>query len=710
VQFIIPLIFLLCFLQIPAQNQVKIDSLQNVLRTAKHDSVRMKCMIKLAAEYRHSDPAGSVQLAKNALSIAMQIKHLKGKADALHVLGTAYSNKASYDTALTYLNESLKIRRSTKDKHGESVTTNNIGLVYYSRGDLENALKFYLISSKIDEDLNDKEGVASSYNNIGLILMNQKNFEKALDYYNQALNLYEEMNFKRGIAAAYSNIAGVYYYQRKLPEAADMFRKAMVIYEELGNKRGIATMCSNIAELYNVLDKPREAVSYDEKAIQLEEELGNKYGIVFACLSTSKTFLLLNDYNKAENYLQRAINLSRELKTQKQLSEALLLMAEVKNKKEDYKQAVKYLYNHIEVNDSILNSENSARITEMQTLYETDKKNKEIDLLKKEKTIQSLKQSALETKSRNTNITIVIALAFIVAIGFLGYKRYKEKQKANLLLEQKNQNIEKQKTEIEEKSNELALKNKEITDSIRYAQRIQNAILPSDDRLLQLLPNSFVFFKPKDIVSGDFYWVEPWGSSVLVAAVDCTGHGVPGAMMSVVSSNLLNQALNEFGLVQPHLILNSLNKGIAKNLQRSGDASIKDGMDISLVSIDFTLKKMQYAGVNNSAYVVREKQIKEIKAEKNSIGTYYENPAFSYTLQNVELQKNDMVYLFTDGFADQFGGESGKKFKYKPLLQLLTEIADLNGQEQKQILDQRFENWKGNLEQVDDVCIIGIRV
>lgn len=693
-----------------AQDKNKIDSLQNLLRTSRQDSTRMHCMIKLASEYRHSDPLNSMQFAKNALSLAMQLKHMKGKADALHVLGSAYSNKSSYDSALTYLNESLKIRRSMKDKHGESTSTNNIGLVYFNRGDFENALKFYLISSRIDEELNDKEGMASSFNNIGLIFMNQKNFVKAMEYYENALKIYQEIKFKRGVAGAYSNIAGVYYYQKKLQQSAEMFTKAMNIYEELGNKRGIATMCSNIAELYNALGKPKEAVEYDEKAIKMEEELGNAYGIVFACLSTGKTYLLLRDFLKAEKFLQRAIDLSTQLKTQKQLSEGLLLMAEVKNKKEDYKNAVKYLYRHVEVNDSILNSENNQRISEMQTVYETDKKNKEIDLLKKEKTIQQLKQSALESKSKTTNTIAVVILILLSGIGFLGYRRYKEKQKANLILEQKNHSIERQKEEIEEKSNELALKNKEITDSIRYAQRIQNAILPSDERTQNLLPGSFVFFIPKDIVSGDFYWIEPWGNSVLVAAVDCTGHGVPGAMMSVVSSNLLNQALNEFGLTQPNLILNSLNKGIAKNLQRGGDSSVKDGMDIALVSIDKVNKKMQYAGVNNSAYICRDKQLIELKAEKNAIGTYYENPNHSYSIQEYDLISGDFVYLFTDGFADQFGGEQGKKFKYKPLLQLLSKNSDLSGEEQKSLLEKSFIEWRGNLEQVDDVCVIGIKI
>jgi serine phosphatase RsbU (regulator of sigma subunit) len=253
--------------------------------------------------------------------------------------------------------------------------------------------------------------------------------------------------------------------------------------------------------------------------------------------------------------------------------------------------------------------------------------------------------------------------------------------------------------------NILEEKNTEILDSINYAKRIQSAILPSDEFVSQHFPNSFILYKPKDIVAGDFYWMEVTDEAVFIAAADCTGHGVPGAMVSVVCNNALNRSVREFGLRAPGEILDKTREIVIAEFAEGGE-DVKDGMDIALLA--FSNDKLKYAGAHNPLWVIRKGEIIETKADKQPIGKF--EPILPYTTHEFDLKKEDSIYIFSDGFVDQFGGDKGKKLKSQKFRDRLIEIQDRSLADQKADLDRAFEAWKGDLEQVDDVCIIGLRV
>jgi serine phosphatase RsbU (regulator of sigma subunit) len=256
----------------------------------------------------------------------------------------------------------------------------------------------------------------------------------------------------------------------------------------------------------------------------------------------------------------------------------------------------------------------------------------------------------------------------------------------------------------------LVQKNKDILDSITYAKRIQQAILPTDRFMNEVLPDSFVLYKPKDIVSGDFYWVSQWGDKTMFAAVDCTGHGVPGAFMSIVGQNILNQAVNEHGLSKPNLILNALNKGVSRTLGNDEEKQIKDGMDIALCSLDKKNMILEFAGAFNPLWILRNNEIIEVKGNKFPIGSFLDNTIQNFVNKEIPLQKGDLIYVFTDGYADQFGGPKGKKFKYKNIKKLLLENCKESLSRQREILDSALEEWKGELEQIDDILIMGVKI
>ena len=253
----------------------------------------------------------------------------------------------------------------------------------------------------------------------------------------------------------------------------------------------------------------------------------------------------------------------------------------------------------------------------------------------------------------------------------------------------------------------LEEKNKEILDSITYAKRLQDATLPSLVSIKKLLPESFVLYKPKDIVAGDFYWMESLDGTILIAAADCTGHGVPGALVSVVCSNALNSAVKEFHITEPGKILDKACELILETFEKS-ENNVQDGMDISLCSINTKTNEIKWAGAYNSLLYVHNGEMKEMPADKQPVGKYDRPLPFNTRLINI--QKGDTFYLFTDGYADQFGGPKGKKFKYRQLQDLLLANSNYSMEKQKSELEKRLSEWKGGLEQVDDILVIGIRV
>lgn len=272
--------------------------------------------------------------------------------------------------------------------------------------------------------------------------------------------------------------------------------------------------------------------------------------------------------------------------------------------------------------------------------------------------------------------------------------------------------VEERTQELAAKNAELAEKNKDITDSIRYAKRIQEAILPLDSLVKKHLPNSFIFSKPKDIVSGDFYWIDKRSDDILFAAVDCTGHGVPGAFMSIVGHNILNQAVNGTSNITPAILLDKLNKGVSETInQTSEEARLRDGMDIALCMINFKTMELQFAGAYNPLFIVRNKELIELKGDSIAIGMYSdETRSQSYTNHKIQLQKGDTLYVFSDGYADQFGGPNGKKFKMNQFKSMLLSLEGVPMEQQHVALERSIEQWRGVLQQVDDILVIGVRI
>ncbi len=364
--------------------------------------------------------------------------------------------------------------------------------------------------------------------------------------------------------------------------------------------------------------------------------------------------------------------------------------------------------------DSVNRQENRKASIQKGFQYEYEKKSTEDSLrVEAERKVFSVKIQQEKTQRFALYIGIVLIALFS---GFM-YNRFRVTRKQKHIIESQKVEVEQQReladnrrVIAEEQKYIIEQKQKEILDSIHYAKRIQQAMLTSEDYIANHFnAETFIFYQPKDIVSGDFYWALSHHNQFYISAADCTGHGVPGAFMSLLNISFLNGNVIERGLKNPAEILNEQRKEIIKALNPNGNENSKDGMDCALCAFDLKNNQLQFALANNPLWLIRENEMIEYKADKMPVGMYEETQK-DFTLHSINIQKGDCIYLLTDGYADQFGGDKGKKFKYKHLKDALLANANKPMEEQKQILSQTINTWKGNLEQVDDILIIGVRV
>jgi serine phosphatase RsbU (regulator of sigma subunit) len=412
---------------------------------------------------------------------------------------------------------------------------------------------------------------------------------------------------------------------------------------------------------------------------------------------------LYNDekkHSKANEYLTKAMALFKEIDDKKSLADVYYNLSVNLSKLNDFQQSNVFMMEYIALNDTINNIENRKTIHDLAIKYESEKKEQENKILSQEN----------EKKQLSIYFSLA-ALSLVFLILLIIFRNNRIKAKINKKLEFQNNLIEEQKKTLEKQHFLLEEKNKEVTDSIKYAERIQGAILPPDQKWNYILPNSFVLNKPKDILSGDFYWIAETEESIFVAAADCTGHGVPGALISIVNFNLLNKAVLERGLSSPAKILDSVNQWLTESLNQTDEEStIKDGMHISLISINKLNGQVLYAGANNPLYLFKNNELFEYKADKFPVGAYINEQINQFTDKEIDCKYGDTIYLFSDGFADQFGGEFGKKYKYRQFKEKLFEAKSFAINEQKDFLHREYINWRGKHEQTDDILVIGIKL
>ncbi len=686
------------------KNREATESLKSALELAhkagfKKGELKSRFKLGFAAELQ-GDYKGALSWYKQCLEICRDTKDFKNAANLHNSIGNCYMEQAMYKESLEEYHLSLDLASQINNPDYIELAYTNIGGIYTMKGEYTEALKDFLAALKLAEESGNKRQMSHTFGTIGNIYYYQNNLPQALSYYKKAIALMIALDMKESMGPIYTNMGVINRQIGKPDEALSNYSDALRLSKDMGDKRGESDAYLHLGVLDNNLKKFEEAFNNFQLAIKIDEEMNNKEGLATTCVELAGMYTNQGKPSEAIAACNRALPLALETDDKQTQRNAYKCLALAYARQKNFDKAYSYTVLSSELNDTLVNADNNKQMAQMNALYQSEKKDKEIQLgaaeIKKQ-TAEAEKQS-----SRRRLFFIGLILAAIIAVLVLAFalfllKSGRQRLKAHRI-------ISLQKSFLEEK-------NKDITDSINYAKRIQEAILPANTLRKKLFPESFILFQPKDIVSGDFYWFSEKNGKKLIAAVDCTGHGVPGAFMSMIGNAFLNEIVNERAITRPSEILDQLREMVITSLKQ-GDGTNKDGMDISLISVDTHNRKVEFAGANNPLWKCTVAggvaKMTEFKADKQPVGLYT-GETNKFSSQTFELGEGDMLYLFTDGFADQFGGEKGKKFKYKPLQEKLLSISGIPMEGQHEELLRTFTAWKGNLEQVDDMLVIGIR-
>ncbi|MCU0393126.1 MAG: tetratricopeptide repeat protein [Thermoflexibacter sp.] len=706
-------LFLLIILLVPQfilaqQGRNVVDSLLNILPSLKKDTNKVNTLNSLSYALANTDPERSRNYATEAISLAKKMNYNHGYASGIELVGTYYERLGDYAKALEYKLQSLRIHEQSKDIGGIGRDLNNIGVLYYR----------------------------------------QKNYEKALEYYEKAFQVAKRQNKPSAEAAYLLNIGEVYQEKGEYAKAIEYEQKSMEISQKLPNMEDyIAFALGIIGQCYSAQGQYDKALVNMKQTIQIFEKIDDKVSLAEYLIDIGNVYLTIRQYSDASQSFNRAIQVALQIGDSNWLRDAHLGLASTYFAQKNFEKAYIHQTKYDSLKDIVFNENSAKRIAQMQTLYEADKRNAEIEILKKDKKIQQEENRIVWLFS----YSLLGTFMFLGGVAFVLYRNNLNKQKVNRLLMTKNNEIEiknaeleqqkeeiltqrdllenqntilqTQQVELKERNTEIEKQRNDITASISYAKRIQTAILPEIERIKQILPHSFVLYKPRDIVSGDFYYFATLQEAsvrqhdrsrlltnkIIIAAVDCTGHGVPGAFMSMIGDAMLNQIINIQRISTPDIILNELHKGVRLMLKQQ-EGENRDGMDIAICTIDLDARVMEFSGARNSLYLIQNNELKEIKADKLSIGGYQQEDERIFQKNIIDLSVPTTFYLTSDGYKDQFGSEEGKKFSARRFKELILSMQHLDMDAQAKLLDDTFLAWCGKEPQIDDVLVMGVKI
>ena len=637
---------------------------------------------------------GNNEIRDSLLAALSETSSKTERLDLVNELSNYYKN-IDLDSCEFFASQTLAMAEEQKNESFMAAGYNQLGNVQNARGFPDIALDYFIEALKHAEMGNDQGRLAKINNNIGIVHYISGDLDQSLKYFKKSANLLIGLGDTLGAVFAFNNTGGIYISQKKHVEALAYFQRGYKLSLALGDIHAESVLLSGIGSTH------AEAGDYDEakaplyRALELKNELGNKNSATHTLMALGDVYIAQKNLDSAKYFYSELLAVAQELELAEEQKKAYKALSDIHEQKGNDSKSLFFLKTYETIKDSLENQEKQSTISEIQAKY---------DKAQDQKTIEHLENIRLQHLADDEHSNLIRSILIfggliVIILSVVIYSRLRNSRKQT-------RDLGIQKALVDEK-------NREVTDSINYAKRIQTAMLKSEERQSGNRFDNFVLFKPKDIVSGDFYWVEEEKDFVLLAAIDCTGHGVPGAFLTLLGTAFLNEIILKDEKLSPAQILNKLREKIIKELSQGEEGGSKDGMDMSLIKLYNDGRKAEWAGANNPLWIYRTglNEIEEIKADKEHIGYSYSMTDF--TNHEVELSAGDAVYLFSDGFADQFGGlqkgaEKEKKFKSRQMREMIVEHSDLDMTAQKNAFERVFEEWKGDIDQLDDVCMIGI--
>ncbi len=597
------------------------------------------------------------------------------------------------DWNMSYFYAKMALQNKDADfSYKDVISLNTIFDTYYQKLNmLDSAFSINKQSLKLATDHHDTTLIAYSLNNMAGIYDLAGNYRASIQLYKKALGILEELGEVKQTANTIYNMS-IPYSKLGLNDSARYFtEKAFANYKLVNDYSGIASCYDAFATDEDEKENYNEAIRYYKMEIENFNLANETASLIIPYQNISETFLKQKNYVECKKYLDLAMNLAVKLGSNTDMYDISKTYSKYYEAIGDYKQANFYMRRYYEGKDTMITNQLKTELSDQKS--EFDRENAKTLL-----TIQKMEADKhLKSKEAITWVLVLSSIFFIIVL-ILSINRYRIKQNSYIKLnEYKNQLIV-QKEKIEQTQ-------KEIIDSINYAKRIQNTVLSDKTFIDSFVKDSFILFKPKDIVSGDFYWATQKDNYFYLAVCDSTGHGVPGAFISLLNVAFLSEAINEKNIMEPHLVFNYVRERLKGSVSKEGQS---DGFDGILLRMDCNTRELVYAAANSGPAFISGGVLIELPKNKMPVGQYEQMSSFN--LFKIENYQNNMLYLYTDGYADQFGGAKGKKLKRKQLNEYLISIHQLPLSQQHKMLDDFFMNWKGSLEQVDDICVVGIKI
>lgn len=687
-------------------SSTQVDSLKNALQKNRTSKDSIGTVLQLVTNYDAIDPDSCIKYAQIGLHLSKE-PLLKYRAYFLNMIGVSYGNKHEFKNSIKWYKSTLEeLKRRDDDPLNIGMLNNNIGWSFTELRQHDSAMVYLLEAKKISDKVKEPYLTKLLNLNFGLLYEHLDKFDLAEKHYRLSLKISEQDGDLYNIALLNNNLAFVAQELGKYEQSIQNYRRSYALSVQNDFYYLACKAAQNVYTYYINKQMADSAQVWRGHAQNTLSKVNSDKLKTAQFICDAQWFLLIGNRKECLLNAERAYYLADSLNDIEFLQASTEILSDVMEREGNYAKSLTYLKLAELYEDSIYNEENSKLLAGLRSTYELNKRDLEIKNLSYQKKLKEksnkLKDKQILTAKKENRMYFIGLISLVVLVGFIAY----------FLIHniRTNKKIVSQNMLIEAQKEELSNKQTEIIDSINYAKRIQNAILPERSELNRVLKSGFVFYHPKDIVSGDFYWMEVLtGNEVLIAVADCTGHGVPGAMVSVVCNNALNRSVREFGLTTPGLILDKTKEIVVEEFAKNAE-NVKDGMDISLVKLNLTNHRAEWAGANNPLWIHRKGNLDMdiIKPNKQPIGVYHESSKFH--THRFELSPGDRIFLFSDGFQDQFGGKAQKKYKPQTLRYFLRDLKGVEMDKFEVKLLEEFNQWKGPLEQLDDVCIVGVEI
>ncbi|GIV40417.1 MAG: hypothetical protein KatS3mg033_2217 [Thermonema sp.] len=635
----------------------KILDLERALQEAQEEKQQIDLLNELSWSLRDIDLRRAIQLAQQANRLSVRLSD-----GSIYDFGLAWSSMhlgfyhfllAQYEDAVSRLSQAKRLFQSIDYQEGLALTLARLALTYWHTGEYEKALAHVFEALHLCRNIQSLSSGWTHYVLAGFY-MELKEPRLSATYYEKALAIFEQKQEINGAARCYNGLGRLYLKEGDLMTAWRMQNQAIQLQKKAGDQSGYARSLHDIADILIKQKQYDKALQQAEQALNIRQKLGAKGSIINSALQIARIYYHKKQYARALKEAQYALELAAGIRAKPKLYRIHELLAKLYKATGDHAQALRHLEQYVQLKDEVIGEDANNRLKRLQISFALERAESETEMYR----LSNLK--------------------------------------------------------LREAYEEIQQKNKQITESIQYARHLQETLLADKELFKSAFPQSFLLYLPKDIVSGDLYWMNlvprftsQTSSEILLAVGDCTGHGVPGALMTVLCISMLNQIVQESKICAPAQILNVLDFHLQHTINRRGKTLQNQSVDLAVCRLNMKEKKLLFAGARMDLYLVRNQRIKTIRGSRFPVG-FPNSKNFNET--HVELQQGDMLYLFTDGFPDQFGIGENRKFMLKRFRELLKQIAPLSPGEQQELLQSTFQQWKGSLEQTDDVLVLGIRI